>query len=66
MGMEHERVHIETSSVLIRQLPIAMVTAPPGWKYAPAQSRLILIINQCKKNLFDLLLSVRVMTDDLH
>lgn len=38
MGIEHERVHIETSSVLIRQLPVAMVTAPPGWNYAPSES----------------------------
>ncbi|KAL3870051.1 hypothetical protein ACJMK2_042668 [Sinanodonta woodiana] len=35
MGMEHERIHLETSSVLIRQLPISMVTRPKGWKYAP-------------------------------
>lgn len=35
MGMEHERIHIETSSVLIRQLPISMVTKPEGWVYGP-------------------------------
>jgi len=44
MAIEHERVHIETSSVLIRQLPVAMVTTPPGWNYAPTESGLILII----------------------
>jgi len=43
MGIEHERVHIETSSVLIRQLPVAMVTAPPGWNYAPIESGLMSI-----------------------
>ncbi|XP_071952204.1 uncharacterized protein [Antedon mediterranea] len=35
LGIEHERVHIETSSVLIRQLPLEMVTTPTGWKHAP-------------------------------
>ncbi|XP_021357637.1 uncharacterized protein LOC110453125 isoform X2 [Mizuhopecten yessoensis] len=35
MGMEHERIHIETSSVLIRQLPTDMVTKPNGWVYGP-------------------------------
>ena len=40
MGIEHERHHIETSSVLIRQLPVAMVTTPPGWNYAPIESGL--------------------------
>ncbi|XP_035825956.1 uncharacterized protein LOC101855341 [Aplysia californica] len=35
MGIEHERVHVETSSVLIRQLPVDMVSKPDGWKYGP-------------------------------
>ena len=35
MGMEHERIHLETSSVLIRQLPVAMVTKPDGFVYGP-------------------------------
>ena len=35
MGIEHEHIHIETSSVLIRQLPIDMVTKPLGWVYGP-------------------------------
>ncbi|CAK8675649.1 unnamed protein product [Clavelina lepadiformis] len=35
MGIEHERIHLETSSVLIRQLPVSMVTKPVGWKYGP-------------------------------
>ncbi|CAH1243382.1 Hypp7085 [Branchiostoma lanceolatum] len=38
MGVEHEIIHIETSSVLIRQMPITMVTTPPKWKYAPAST----------------------------
>lgn len=29
MGIEHERIHLETSSVLIRQLPIHLVTPSP-------------------------------------
>ena len=35
MGMEHERIHLETSSVLIRQLPVDMVTKPDDWVYGP-------------------------------
>lgn len=31
MGIEHERIHLETSSVLIRQLPISWVTPQPHW-----------------------------------
>ncbi|MCB9654928.1 MAG: 5-histidylcysteine sulfoxide synthase [Deltaproteobacteria bacterium] len=31
MGFEHERIHIETSSVLIRELPLALVQAPKSW-----------------------------------
>lgn len=38
MGMEHERIHLETSSVLIRQLPVDMVCKPKGWTYAPIQN----------------------------
>jgi hypothetical protein len=29
MGIEHERIHLETSSVLIRQLPLAVVQSQP-------------------------------------
>eukprot|EP00960_Hanusia_phi_P069605 767132-Hanusia_phi.AAC.5 len=29
MGFEHERIHLETSSVLIRELPAYLVTRPP-------------------------------------
>lgn len=31
MGIEHERIHLETSSVIIRQLPLTDVTAHEGW-----------------------------------
>ena len=31
MGIEHERIHLETSSVLIRQLPIDWVKPQPHW-----------------------------------
>lgn len=35
MGIEHERIHLETSSVLIRQLPIAWVRRQPAWPICP-------------------------------
>ncbi|MEI2266836.1 5-histidylcysteine sulfoxide synthase [Erwinia sp. CGal63] len=35
MGIEHERIHLETSSVLIRQLPIEWVQPQPGWPACP-------------------------------
>lgn len=35
MGTEHERIHLETSSVLIRQLPLSMLQQPEGWIVAP-------------------------------
>lgn len=31
MGFEHERIHLETSSVLIRELPIEYVREPDNW-----------------------------------
>ncbi len=31
MGIEHERIHLETSSVLIRQLPLEWVRDDPSW-----------------------------------
>ena len=37
MGIEHERIHLETSSVLIRQLPIERVQAAPAWPVCPHQ-----------------------------
>jgi len=35
MGFEHERIHIETSSVLIRQLPVDAVVMPANWPDCP-------------------------------
>ncbi|MGB3237039.1 MAG: 5-histidylcysteine sulfoxide synthase [Geitlerinemataceae cyanobacterium] len=35
MGIEHQRIHIETSSMLFRQLPIEKVKRPQNWEYAP-------------------------------
>ena len=31
MGMEHERIHLETSSVLMRELPAALLRRPAAW-----------------------------------
>lgn len=37
MGFEHERIHIETSSVLITELPIHLVKKPQEWpEYHPS------------------------------
>lgn len=36
MGLEHDRIHFETSSVLIRQLDVELVEKPAGWEYAPS------------------------------
>ncbi|MGI2261094.1 5-histidylcysteine sulfoxide synthase [Shewanella sp. GXUN23E] len=35
MGIEHERIHLETSSVIIRQLPLQYVTASTSWPACP-------------------------------
>jgi len=35
LGFEHERIHFETSTVLIRQYPIEMVKRPDEWQYGP-------------------------------
>ena len=35
MGIEHERIHLETSSVLIRQLPLEQVVQLPFWDICP-------------------------------
>ncbi|MDB9460830.1 5-histidylcysteine sulfoxide synthase, partial [Dolichospermum circinale CS-545/17] len=31
MGIEHSRIHLETSSMLLRQLPIDKLKRPKGW-----------------------------------
>ncbi|KAJ9446930.1 Hercynine oxygenase [Diplonema papillatum] len=35
MGIEHERIHLETSAVLIRELPISLVKPDPFWRACP-------------------------------
>lgn len=35
MGIEHERIHLETSSVLIRQLPLSLVRPTVDWPVCP-------------------------------
>ena len=35
MGIEHERIHLETSSVLMRQLPLSLVRPRPDWPVCP-------------------------------
>lgn len=37
MGIEHQRIHIETSSVIIRRLPLAEVRSLDGWDPCPRQ-----------------------------
>jgi 5-histidylcysteine sulfoxide synthase len=36
MGIEHQRIHIETSSMLLRQLPVNLLQQPDNWPYAPS------------------------------
>ena len=36
MGFEHERIHIETSSVLMRELPLEYLRRPQGWAPLPS------------------------------
>ncbi|MHC5935118.1 5-histidylcysteine sulfoxide synthase [Nostoc sp.] len=38
MGIEHSRIHFETSSMLVRQLPIDRLKRPQGWNYAPSNN----------------------------
>ncbi len=35
MGIEHQRIHLETSSVIIRRLPIGEVRPLDGWEQCP-------------------------------
>ena len=41
MGIEHERIHLETSSVLIRQLPLEAVQPNPFWKVCPLDTPVV-------------------------
>jgi 5-histidylcysteine sulfoxide synthase len=36
MGIEHSRIHFETSSMLLRQLPVDLLQRPSEWNYAPS------------------------------
>ncbi len=38
MGIEHERIHLETTSVLIRQLPLSYVKSHPDWQHCERYS----------------------------
>jgi 5-histidylcysteine sulfoxide synthase len=35
MGCEHERIHLETSSVIMRMLDLDYLTSAPGWQSCP-------------------------------
>lgn len=39
MGIEHSRIHFETSSMLLRQLPIDKLNRPQTWNYAPTNGK---------------------------
>ncbi|NET01773.1 MAG: 5-histidylcysteine sulfoxide synthase [Sphaerospermopsis sp. SIO1G1] len=39
MAIEHSRIHFETSSMLLRQLPVDKLERPHGWNYAPTQGK---------------------------
>lgn len=45
MGIEHERIHIETSSVLIRQMPIGLVKSPSVWKHGPTGCKFLQFVD---------------------
>ncbi|MEQ9624759.1 5-histidylcysteine sulfoxide synthase [Coleofasciculus chthonoplastes] len=40
MGMEHNRIHFETSSMLIRQLPVDRLERPDSWQYARSDGKI--------------------------
>ena len=39
MGIEHQRIHLETSSVIIRRLPIDQVRSLAGWDECPLSGK---------------------------
>ena len=51
MGFEHEKIHFETSSVLIRELPIELVETPKFW--APLHNSSLEKFNLIPKNEID-------------
>ncbi|MBR8831211.1 MAG: Hercynine oxygenase [Chroococcopsis gigantea SAG 12.99] len=40
MGIEHQRIHFETSSMLLRQLPVSHLQRPRDWHYAPSHGEI--------------------------
>lgn len=40
MGIEHSRIHFETSSMLLRQLPVDRLKRPQEWNYAPSNGKI--------------------------
>ena len=40
MGIEHSRIHLETSSMLLRQLPVDKLKRPQGLNYAPSNGEI--------------------------
>ena len=40
MAIEHSRIHFETSSMLLRQLPVDQLKRPQGWNYAPTNGKI--------------------------
>jgi 5-histidylcysteine sulfoxide synthase len=40
MGIEHSRIHLETYSMLLRQLPIDKLQRPQRWNYAPSNGEI--------------------------
>lgn len=40
MGFEHERIHLETSSVLIRELPVQLLKRHPGFPALPSGTKI--------------------------
>lgn len=43
MLAEHERIHFETSSVLIREMPLEHLQRPPAWPLLPAMAGEVLL-----------------------
>ncbi len=39
MGIEHSRIHFETSSMLMRQLPVEKLERPASWQYATSYGK---------------------------
>lgn len=55
MGIEHEHIHLETSAVLIRELPLQYVQANPNWQpcreFAAAPANQLITVNSSKVTL---------------